>query len=202
MAKHPNAVIQRSDLKGLEVAPSVGGNIFGSIKCEELLLGLSSHALTKLTVHTLCSIIRIARREGVFVYLLAKITRFKDGMKNAKAVLEKILEHSPSINRKCHVSRLVFLARLSVVLRMESNYLSNQKRIDNPHFPKDSIFSIAFDDVDLKVAVLCCLNILKKALKELKIDDKSKKRKIATITDTITDERITTEILSDEESRH
>jgi hypothetical protein len=174
MAKYPNAVIRRSDLKGLEVAPSVGGNLFGAIKGEELLLGLSSHALTQVTVHTLCSIIRIARREGVFRHLQAKITSLlggkgssSDGDASAKAKLTKILVHSPSINRKCHVSRLVFLARLSAVYRMETNYLSE----DGEHF------FIPFDD-GLKNAVTTSLNLLIKFInEELKVDDKSKKRK-------------------------
>jgi hypothetical protein len=124
--KHGNVVIKREDLKGLVVAPSVGGNLFGKIKGEELLLALPSEALTKMTVHTLCSLIRIARKEGVFGYLQAKIQRLLGQDKNGseKSSLDKILEHSPNINKKCEVSRIVFFARLSVFHRMETEYMS------------------------------------------------------------------------------
>lgn len=124
--KHGNVVIKREHLLRQVVAPSVGGNLFEKITGEDLLLALPSEALRKMTVHTLCSLIRIARKEGVFGYLQAKIDRLLGQDKNGseKSSLDKILEHSPNINKKCDVSRIVFFARLSVFHRMETEYMS------------------------------------------------------------------------------
>jgi hypothetical protein len=41
----------------------------------------------------------------------------------AKAMVENMLEHSPNMNKKCHVSRLAFLACLLAIYEMEKNIL-------------------------------------------------------------------------------
>jgi hypothetical protein len=172
--KHPGVVIKRSDLKGLEVAPSVGGNLFGEITGEELLIALPSEALTKMTVHTLCCVIRIARKDGVFAHLQNKIGIYLQSGSNlkAKASLDASLKHSPNINRKCYVSRLVFLARLSAACRMETSYISaGEGGTKYVQFEKDK----PGGKRRMKSAVVQSLNALKKACEELD-DSKTKKR--------------------------
>jgi len=182
MAKHPNTVIKREELKGIVVAPSVGGDLFGRITGEELVLGLSSEALTKMTVHTLCSIIRIAKREGVFRFLTDNIGSLLGCQDTAaKTRLQKILEHTPNINRKCYVSRLIFLARLSAICRMETDFfkVGNKSRL------------IIFDNKVLREAVISSLNILNNACEERQTN---KRKEPATTTD---DAEIGTNITTD-----
>jgi hypothetical protein len=107
-AKHPNTVIQHGELKGVEVAPSAGaGSVFVAITAgQELALGLPSDALTKMTVHALCSLIRIARKDGAFGCMRSKIVLLLGN------------------DKKCYVSRLAFLARWSAVCEMEKNILT------------------------------------------------------------------------------
>ncbi len=173
MAKHPNTVITRGDLKGLEVASSVGGDLFGRITGNELVLGLPSEALTKMTVHTLCSVIRIAKKEGVFWFLTANIGSLLGGKETAKMKLKKILEHSPNINKKCYVTRLVFLARLSAICRMEMDFfkVGNRSRL------------VIFDK-DLSEAVISTLNILNRECQDLYVKEEqtSKRKRPATTT--------------------
>jgi hypothetical protein len=172
MAKYSSNIIQRKDLKGLKVAPSVGGNIFGAITGEELLLGLTSDAITKMTVHALCSIVRIARKEGVFGYLKSKMALLLGNgavAKEKKGMIDTILKHSPSMNKKSLVSRLVFLARLSAVYRMEGDYLTKEGKTKVTNY-------IRFEE-DTKDAFVTSLNILTEECRELEEDDTSKKRK-------------------------
>jgi hypothetical protein len=124
-AKHPNTVIQHGELKGVEVAPSAGaGSVFVAITAgQELALGLPSDALTKMTVHALCSLICIARKDGAFGCMRSKIVLLL-GNDTAKAMLQNAFEHSPNVNKKCYVSRLAFLARWSAVCEMEKNILT------------------------------------------------------------------------------
>ena len=153
------------------MAPSVGGNLFGSITGEELVLGLSSDALTKMTVHALCSVIRVAKKGGVFGFLTVSIDNLlggeDDAQADAQAILERILEHAPSINRKCYVSRLIFLARLSAIYRMETDFLK-VKNADN---------FVKFEP-PLMEAVISSLNILNNACGEIVTkDEQTTKRK-------------------------
>jgi hypothetical protein len=181
--KHTGAVIQCEDLKGLEVAPSAGSNMFGKITGEELLLGLPSEALTKMTVHALCRIIRVTRKDGVFGHLQAKIGSHLDKNPNAKALLDGILKHAPKINKKCHVPRLVFLARLLAVVRMESSLICcDGKGARCVRFEED-----AGDEKCLKSKVVSSLNALKTACDKFEKKDKSKKqhREDTTIDDSI-----------------
>jgi hypothetical protein len=173
MAKYSSNIIQRKDLKGLKVAPSVGGNIFGAITGEELLLGLTSDAITKMTVHALCSIVRIARKEGVFGYLKSKMALLLGNgavAKEKKGMIDTILKHSPLITKKSLVSRLIFLARLSAVYRMEGDYLTKEGK-------KTKVTNYIRFEEDTKDAFVTSLNFLTEECRELEEDDTSKKRK-------------------------
>ncbi len=172
MSKYSSTIIQRKDLKGLKVAPSVGGNIFGAITGEELLLALTSDAITKMTVHALCSVVRIARKEGVFGYLKSKMALLLGTGAAAlekKGMIDTILEHSPSMNKKSFVSRLVFLARLSAAYCMEADYLTKEGKTKLTNY-------IRFED-DTKDAFVTSLNILTKECRELHEEDMTKRRK-------------------------
>ena len=100
------------------------------------------------------------------------------GAETAKGMLGTILEHSPSMNKKSFVSRLVFLARVSAVYRMEADYLTKED--------KTKVY-IRFED-DMKDAFIASLNILKTECDELQKDNKAKKRKIE---ETTTDDTTT-----------
>jgi hypothetical protein len=169
--KHPGAVIQCEDLKGLEVAPSAGGDAFRKTMGKELLLGLPSEALTKRTVRTLCSSMRVARKDGVHGHLQAKIALNPRDAPNAKVSLNGILKHSPNMNRKRHVSRLLFLARLLAACRMETCHVSEGDKSRCVVFEED-----AGDEKGLKLTVASSLNALKMMCGELENKDDSKKR--------------------------
>ena len=160
MSMNPTAVIQRKDLKGLQVSPSAGGNLFGPISGKELILGITSEVLAKMTVHSLCCVIRIARREGIFEHLKSRISRLLGGEELAKSHLELILKDSPKYNKKCYVTRIIFLARLSALFRMEEEFLTVGTGTSGVRF-------IAFES-DLKDVVLRSLNILNNTFNEKK----------------------------------
>jgi hypothetical protein len=193
--KHPGVVIKRKDLIGLEVAPSVGGCLFGKITGEELLIALPSEALTKMMVHTLCSVIRIARKEEVYAHLQKKIGLYlnTDGNQKAKAkakakaLLDGSLKHSPNTNKKCHVTKLLFLARLSAVCRMETRHLLKGGATQLFQFEKDK----PGGERCMESAVVQSLNALKKACAELdNVNDSKTKRKreeTTTVENTVTE---------------
>jgi hypothetical protein len=189
--KHPGVVIKRKDLLGQQVAPSVGGCLFGKITGEELLIALPSEALTKMTVHTLCSIIRIARKEEVYAHLQKKIGLYlnTDGNQKAKAKasLDGSLKHSPNINKKCHVTKLLFLARLSAVYGMETSYISKGGATLLFQFEKD----LPGGERCMESAVVQSLNALKKACAELDNDNdsrtKRKREETTTVDNTVTE---------------
>jgi hypothetical protein len=174
--KHPGVVIKRKDLIGLEATPSVGGCLFRKIAGEELLIALPSEALTKMTVHALCSIIRIAREEEVHAHLQKKIGLClnTDGNQKAKAkaqgLLDGSLKHSPNANKKCHVTKLLFLARLSAVCCMETSYISKGGATKLFQFKKDK----PGGERCMESAVVQSLNALKKACAELDNDNASR----------------------------
>jgi hypothetical protein len=90
-----------------------------------------------MTVHTFCSVIRIARKEEVYVHLQKKIGLYLNQKAKAKALLDRSLKHSPNINKKCHVTKLLFLARLSAVCRMETSCVSKGGATKLFQFEKD-----------------------------------------------------------------
>jgi hypothetical protein len=165
--------------------------LFGKITGEELAIALPSEALTKMTVHALCSIIRIARKEEVHAHLQKKIGLCLNADGNqkakAKASLDGSLKHSPNTNKKCHVTKLLFLARLSAVCRMETSCVSKGGATKLFQFEKDK----PGGERCMESAVVQLLNALKKACAELdNVNDSKTKRKreeTTTVENTVTE---------------
>jgi hypothetical protein len=113
--------LRRGDFKGMVVSPTVADSFFDALSGRDVLLALSSDIIPTMTVNTLSSLFRVIKKEKAFDYLVMRISKL--ARKNYETELTLILKKSPMIGGKNDVTRLFFLARLSVIHEMERDYL-------------------------------------------------------------------------------
>jgi hypothetical protein len=110
----------------MAVLPTVADGLFDALSGRDVLLALGSDIVPTMTVSTLSSLFRVTKKEKAFDHLVVCASKLAG--KNCKVKLKQILKKSPMIGGKNDVTRLFFLARLSVVHEMGRDYLKEAGR--------------------------------------------------------------------------
>jgi hypothetical protein len=118
--------LRRGDFKGMVVSPTVADGFFDALSGRDVLLALASDIIPTMTVNTLSSLFRVIKKEKAFDYLVMHISKLAG--KDYETELTQILKKSPMIGGKNDVTRLFFLARLSVIHEMERDYMKETGR--------------------------------------------------------------------------
>jgi hypothetical protein len=118
--------LRRDHFKGMVVSPTVADNFFDALSGRDVLLALASDTIPTMTVNTLSSLVRVIKKEKAFDYLVTHISKLAGT--DYKVELDQILKKRPMIGGKNDVTRLFFLARLSVIHHMEREYLKESGR--------------------------------------------------------------------------
>ena len=104
-------------------------DLFDSLTTREILLAIPSEKLVRLSVLSLTCVVRAAKRDKCFNYLLMAVG--KDiGPAYAKLLLEIIPKTNKAFGR-APVTRLLFLARLAVAYQFECDKVSIKQKGPN-----------------------------------------------------------------------
>ena len=99
--------------------------LFESLTTREILLAIPAGKLVRMSVNNLMGLVRAAKRDKCFDYLLTALG-YDIGPEYTK-VLAQIIPRTNKVHGRAPVTRLLFLARLSIAIQFHTNTLTIRK---------------------------------------------------------------------------